>query len=556
MIKKSKIFKYSMIALSMVFTANFIMKASAANSYIPDLNVYQNGSSPKIEIGLEVANPVKYWGNSNNVTPRLTWNGTGGGQSIQTIDGFKAIHSPDTYTNLTGNFYNYPDDKSARNYIDFGRMTSPNGKWFSMSAKVKCTGNTNRFHLFGIDGHCNKGVVFTDNDGRVIKFKEDYNTRYKQDLYVYADNGLVQLNDNRVYILVSSTDDNWGYYYGYYVWHQSAQRFTFSNGWNISDAYLYNNRTTPRYDTFKAGSPVLRLQVGVEVGGLNFGERQIKDDGQWYTITLNAQIQYDTTRYDPNKNGFAPSIEWGSNGDFYVTDVKFGDASRVQVFRDTDNFTNLIYDDYGSEFIDTGLVIKPNTPTITYLDTLENSISLQFNATEKNEQHYYTTRSLNSRGEWSPLSSKKYVTLTSTPSKYHIKLYKNNSLVKDEDTTSNSISYEDVKQGDRITGSIQTIDTNGQWSDPISINYIVKQTLKDYKKDVKQLEDDSNKVAKSYSYDERETIKGKINKTANDLRTNPNLNRHKAVTTIDDEALKENETEFESGRKIVNIYVN
>lgn len=468
---------------------------------------------------------------------------------INDTDGSKIYRIKDTITNKLGNWFGSVD-KTPTNHSQLRANTTNTcnyGDWISITYQAKAMPSVTEARIY--PRGCQKGHPLDTNvwvsGGSKVRYKYTYNMRNKPDkIYIEREDGrpIVGIDDNSAIII--NIGSSMHYNCKWVRYHANGQYLTVweNESWSGADSNYF--------PVWNAGDYV----KGYNEASVGFNARNPINDGQWHTYSNNAQCKtLPESWYDYSTKGIG--IDFSNlvaGGDMYIRRVKFGRASKVEVKRDN---SALVYSGYGSDVTDTGLVVKPETPTLVDMQTLESSINMKLHANTHTEQHSYKARSLGSSGNNPSTWSRAYnVTLTSTPSKYIAKLYKNGTPILDGDMPTDW-TYSDVKRGDKITGQVWTVDTEGQKSEtPLQINYTVKQTLADYKKDVKKLEDDSNKVAKSYSYEERLNIKGKVTKAAEDLMTNLNLRSHKANVTINNR--KENETEFEAGEKLVNIYVN
>ena len=393
--------------------------------------------------------------------------GTGhnGQQSIQTVDGQKVVqvnrNNPsggNKYVRASG------ATDSPWSLCKSGTIYSiPNHGWVSMSYKVKGSGSIDSY----LEGsYYNYGKPFKDLDGNDVTFAETVN--FNNNINEFKVNG--NFRDGEGIQLCMGKTGNVSYAYGYYTYNANRGTFIKNSGSTV---------TSGTKSTFNAGEKVL----AVWNSDVNFIRRDIPNDGQWHTVSSNVYMDVDEADYSYSVKGGRPAVSTSTQDKLQIKDIKFGKASKVEVMRDD---TSLVYSDYGADVIDSDIVVKPNKPTIQHLETLVDKVRFGYSAQNKQEVHNYKARSLGSSGNNPSSWSQNYpVTLNSTVDRYHIKLYKNGSLVKDEDTGT-FFEYTDVRRGDRLTGELYTIDTQNQWAEATSIDYTVGQTAIDLKDDIRQ----------------------------------------------------------------------
>lgn len=552
--KRNQLFYTLLFAGAIGIGGSMFQTANAANSYVPELNIYQQGAFPKIEVGIDMADTDVFYTCNFTDESRIDFLqsvNNYGHQSITSEDyysGGKSLKCYDNKRSKMGNHLWSPmmTDADSSHFVIKDTCRAPNMSLVSVNFKAKSrNSNSTVSAVVGGKEEINYGVVAKDWNNHTVKYRDTIDWRQPPNkVYVYADEGPVVFDVNQAYMLCTSKD--FGYFTNiWYRWSYDEQCFY---SFNLTD--LSRTTDTRRKAKFNAGESLLMY----EHSGIFPPSKEIPGDSQWHTYSCNVRLDKfaeHPDQYDYYNQGVGLEFVESTDGTLYIDDVKFGKASRVQIQRDN---STQVYEGYDSDIVDTGFVVKPNVPDISTLETLDVGFKLGFEATTNQEKHTYKARSCRQESnDWSIWSKEFPVTMISTPSKYHVKLYKNGNLIKDEDTTAKEIIYTDAVRGDKITGEIYTIDTEGQKSSATPINYTVKQTLKDYKADVKQLEDDSNKVKKQYSYEEKKDIKANITKAAEDLRTNPNLNKYKPNTVIN--GLDTDASEFKAGDKLVNIYI-
>ena len=521
-------------------TTPMAVKVNAANNYIPELNVYQQGASPKIEIGVDMPDEdVIFKSDFNTNKPSLLWNGSGT-QSFSTYDGRNVLMMTDSKTNSSGNYYSYPSTESTINFSSFSLMKYPREEWFSVSYEVKALSNNNEVYFFAHGGHRCKGYNTYDIDGKQVYWTNNTNFKNasKGDSFKVklADGSAPNFRDGSTVVLVSSDDEQWGFYYIYFTYNRSTSSFIYDNGPFASDVWE-GDRNKLTYSTFPAGSPVLCLNSYSTES--HFENRNIPADGNWHRISNNSIITcYD---WDTNVNGFRPAFTWSSNNNMYISNVKFGKASKVQVMRDN---STTVYNDYGSEFTDS-YHVTPNNPNVISATTNATDVTFNFKADAKSETHTYKARSLGSSGNKPSAWSKEYpVTLTSTPVGYSVKVDKNANTDPGtaKNNTDGQISVSGYREGDIVYCHIRTVDQNGKWSAPIHYKYTVQQTALDLKEDCNSFAD---KLSVSNTTDIN-SVKSQISA----LRTNTNIPYN--ITKID----KSNATKYVKGKLETTTTVN
>lgn len=514
---------------------------NAANTYIPELNVYQQGSSPKIEVVLDIApEDVIYkidFEDSSNI--RMDFNGRGtGGQSIQSnvkYSGNKAYKLVDTITGETGNYTpmsKYPYTRSLWTIRDKYLLTSD--KWFAVSCKMNVNSATQTTVNYNWDtigdktGHpalkSNGSFDLEHTSKDVIRYANsvDWNSGPPEYINVQDKNN-VNLSETIDYRICTYNGGDNNYGMCNYYWDNTNKRFY------RADSYITNYGNSNIIKTrFNAGDKIYFLR---DVNG-TIGNRVINGNTNgWETFSSSMNVK--NPYYDWENIGANFRNINGTDGVLYIDDIKFGFASQIQLQRNG----AVISTDYDYDIVDSGVVITPNKPSVTKATTNADNVLFNFKADKKTETHKYKARSKsNATGTWSAWSSEFPVTLTSTIKGYSVKVDKSTSTDpgKTQNNTNGSITVKGYKEGDVVYCHVRAVDTNGQWSSPIHYKYIVKQTAVDLKEDVSVY---AKKLSVNNATDIN-SIKAQITK----LRTNNNIPYN--ITKMN----KSNATKYNKGK--------
>lgn len=472
------------ITLSTLTGLGGTLIANAANNYVPELSVKTKDNHPYIEIGIDMPeSDIIYTSDFKTNKPNLRWNGNGT-QSFSTLDGKNVLMMTDSINDYKGNYYSYPDTKSQYNYSDFILMKYPANTWFSVSYEVKTVSSNNVISFQAHGGHSGRGYPQVDNSGNKVYWAETVNMQGKRKGASFKvrtqDGSAPNWNDGQTLTLVSSTDTNWGFYYIYFTYNKNTSSLVYDYGPHPSEVFS-GSRNPLSYSTFNDEDEVLCLNAG-PIHSF-FGSRQIPNDGKWHRVSNNSTLKcFD---YDSNVNGFKPSFIWKSDNNMYLSNMKFGKASKVQIMRDN---KDIIYEDYGSEITDTAITSHPILPSITSADTGAEEVSFKVKAPNTTETHTYKARSLGSDSNTPSSWSKDYsITLGSTVKGYSIVVDKSPNTEPSNTITSltGDISVKGYKRGDVVYCHAKSVDQKNNWSTTTHYKYVVQQTAPDLVEDIK-----------------------------------------------------------------------
>lgn len=544
---KRRLLKYFSLLLASLSLTQCFIKAEAANNYIPELMTSVKNGHPYIDIGVDMADEdvLGTFGFENSSDYTLTYGGslnkTVGNQEIQSeikYSGDKAIHLKDTRTNSQGNLYEVPQGASdAINSIFYtdGVIYPKNGEWLSISYKHRTTADKSTY--LHTKFQCNKQV----NHGAswsTLKYAERIDWRNPpQTIKVYNDE---DVPDGQFQVIATNKPSGKTTYIAYYKYSKINHTISYFNTMHPA----VPKPSSIYCGIFNPGDDVL---IETWPGGSSY--KNVKGTDSWITISNNFQMEQDTDLYDFQKDGANLYAIWGTDGDAYIDDIKYGKASKVRLQRLNDN--KVVYENYGSEFMDTTANSKPSTVTVTSADTLADTVNFQFSAPNSNTTYKYRAMSLGSSGNNpSPWSKEYSVVIPSNIQGYAVVVdkYPNTDPGTTENNSSGSLAIAGYNRGDIIYAHVRAVDQNGNWSEPVHYKYVVKQTLKDYKQDIKDMQ-----VKNNYDYGEEENLKQNLEESALKLRTNQNLKNYTPRVEIENTS---RETEFKEGNKQVKIYLD
>lgn len=504
----------SAVAICAVLAQIHSNEVIAANSYIPEINVYQQGSSPKVEIGIAMANE-DVWHSYSMTSSNWDLNDSAnsyGKQSLTQFDGEAVYKIGDTVTNSEGNWFGDPlrTPTSTSRLSDKTKNTFNYGSWVSITYYARVDAGSSDQHL-GPRAYGrvppNDSYTMLDNSGRKILYSSntDFMSKPSKIYLKTASGDRVNLADEQQCLI------NVGKFgYATFIWYR----------WNQDGQYLYtySGTDTSTYNSNKRKVCYANEEVrGYLEGSVGFASRAPIADSTWHVYSNNVQMnQLPESWYDYSTDGvgldFANHIR---NGNMYIKGVKFGRASKVQVMRDGGT---VVYDGYGSDVTDSGIVVTPSAPTVTGADTKANYVRFNFAAQNKTETHTYRARSQsNSTGEYSNWSGDYNVNLISNIQGYSVVVDKNSNTTPSANinNTNGVIDTSGYREGDVIYCHVRAVDQNGQWSTPIHYRYVVKQTASDLKSDY-------TSVVNALSVDNNSDINS-LSAQLVGLRTNSNI---------------------------------
>lgn len=449
---------------------------------IPQLTAYQNGNGVKLEWAVEMLD--------SNVLTRTSFeageeipnfqaggNPQIGNQSVVSgvaYSGNRSIQLTNTM-NWTGNNWWWPATSADSSIAALSPKRIPNGTYLSITFKARAVGGTTAQVWFANNSpHSNQGITFNDNNGRMVKFGErvDFNNP-PSEFAVYVDGGQVNFEDNHLFTLVTSHGKNHNYGIIFYRWNASKKKFvidpTNSRPWQGTN--LFGEPYTLQNDVFMPGEPVLHLEW-VYIG---FSGRSVPQTGEWVTFSANAYV--DHPRYDFYTNGFGPRIIWKTDGVMNIDDVKFGYATRVQVFKNGSGTP--LYDGYLSDYYDAQATdnAKPNPVTNVTASMANGKPVLTWNASTDNGTTYsYTIRAVNHQGVPTALSQPTTVNVTTGIKGYSIVIDSNPNTVPDNTIETTATSYQlPANINSNYYAHIVAVDNAGNVSNPVHILYEDKQ---------------------------------------------------------------------------------
>lgn len=531
---KIKLRRFVCIMCCAVMSFGFMHKVQAQNDYVPELMITKEDSdNTKINIGVYMSSSdrqvYKDFSSAYNFNIIGGSRNTNGNQTIE--DGKYHLH--DTMTNHEGNAWwsHYGDTCSDISRLYLKDIIYPNnGQWLAISLRVKSVGGT--YTMLGSCTEANK-QTYKGTETLPFTYAEDVDFSKSKPTQVK-----VNIPDN-----IKNTG-KWNVDICTYLGvnkNNRLQESVISGNIDTSNGIMYLNEYWSHNNSLRSS-----FKVGDKVLSYNWcntnKEQIIPNDGQWHTINYNVRLVDDTDLYDFPKDGMRTYFYGATNGDLYIDEVSIGYASKVEVVRDSD-FEHPVYCGYDSEFIDTGVSSKnsPNSPTV-YADTYSYDAEVDYSAPVKNNKHTYVARSLGRNGDnpsnWSSATT---VDFSSIPDKYHLKLYKNDQVIKDEETKDTKQNITGVKRGDILKVYIETIDTLGRKSETSNFEYCVGQTADDLINDIKVYLDNIEMT--------NDTKEKELQQELTLLRTNNN------VPYNVNEVSKEEATKYKEGKITTNCSI-
>lgn len=441
----------------------------------PTLNAYQLGDHVKLEWGVgmqasDVLSQTSY--EPGQEIPNLTYVGTGN-QSVVTVPGGSTgIRLTDTITNRTGNLIDYPLTNNDTSIHRYKGRSVPSGTTLSITFRALAEkGSTNTLFFNAATGWFKKGFELTDNNGKLVKYKTtvDYYSA-PETISVYVDEGTVSFNEGQLAHFVSSKTENYDYGIVSYIWDATNNRFKKMQPGQQPNADTKPNGQyfTPLKETFFSGDSVLTL---LETS-YSFPRRDIPSDGAWHTYSLNTLIS-ENVNYDTLIYGIIPRLFWATNGTVYLDDMKFGFATRAQIFRDGNSIPE--YDGYLSDFEDIEAVdrARPNPVTNASIGVSSRYPTVNWSpASDVGTTYNYTIKSISQTAGNSALSSIVPVTVTSGIKGYSVVIDSDPWTMPDNVIETTETSFKWPSEVNRnVYAHIVAVDNQGNLSSVVHMAY-------------------------------------------------------------------------------------
>ena len=380
-----------------IMIGNIPITSFASTNKTPTLNAYQLGNNAKLEWAIEMDdNDVLY--KTGFEIGEETPSGMGaGGQSIATEDkysGQRSVKIIDTYTN--GNWYQFPDTSGTRSIMTFTRKYFENGTNLSVSFKAKSD--------LG-------GTIMPNGDGgwanEIIYLKPKYVKNAIAGSTVLHLDSMDDIYLGR-HILFDTDKDVIGGYYQVRDIDMDKKTITLNSG--IPRAVSVGENVVTR--TWR--------------GAWSFSSRQVPANNQWTSFSINTQVA-NHADYNVAIRGGTFYIGSSTKGKIYIDDIKFGYATKAELYRDNTK----IYEGFLSDYDDKAATdkVKPNKVESVTLSLKDGNAS--FNIVRPNDngtKYSYQVMSVNHQGQKTP-SIKKDVTITSGVKGYSYVLDKNPNTV-------------------------------------------------------------------------------------------------------------------------------
>lgn len=471
-----------LLSLSIVAgSLQFPQRTSAATVQIPQLNAYQLGNHVKIEWAVDIQ-PSDVLTQTSFESGEEIPNFQGGGNpqtGNQTIvsgsafSGFRSMQLTNTQ-NGTGNAWWWPATSSTSSVSKFSARRIPDNSTLSITYKVRGFGGTNGYVTWSNESPWgNQGIPLTDHSGKTVYYGEtiNWNTTPSEFSAYVSGGGPVNFNDNDLFHIVTSHNKDHNYGLLFYRWNAAKQKFvldpsqtTSSRPWTTSDGF--GNPYTPNVDIFSAGEPVLQ-NYWAYVG---FPGRNIPMDGQWHTVSSNAFMS--DPYYEFYEHGFMPTITWTTDGVLQVDDVKFGYATKVQLYRNG----NMIYQGYLSDYDDTAAIDTAGPNPVSNVNV---SVSNRYpqilwspSSGDNGTTYNYQIMGISPSGS-SPLSNNYPVTVTTGLKGYSVVVDSNPNTVPDNviETTGTSYSWPGQVSSNFYV-HVAAVDNQGNLSSVVHKQYI------------------------------------------------------------------------------------
>lgn len=316
------------------FTSAEAQKLALAHR-IPELYLKEKSGNVELEWAVEILESdtiYKFDFEAGEVIPDFTWkpNKVGdltGGQKIVTNQFYRGLRSvllPRTYDAM-GNNYNNSQTSSNQNIMSYGRLYAPSGTRLSVAFRAKSTSGTNYITAVGDGGFSD--VVYWHPTAKLAKDAKEGD----RSIVVTDING-IELWTN---IEVTSSRSN----------------FPSGNPPNVTKITKNSDGTyTLNLEWGIMSSATKGSRVGYRVWRdvWAFDEEEVTNT-KWRLYNSNTTV-FNNSDYNVQKRGGSFHIRSKNEATVYLDDVRFGYATRVNLYRDG----VLIYDGYNSSFTDEG----------------------------------------------------------------------------------------------------------------------------------------------------------------------------------------------------------
>lgn len=337
-ISSKKIILFLLSFLLFISNVNYVFSSDNSinnNSPPPILRMSQVNNVAKAEWAIEMDEEdvlIETSFENGQERPNLNYNGFDGQQSFTTETantGMTSIKVGKT-TGKNGNYWNPPDVDSDYSLAGFGTKKIPNGTNLSLSFSAKTTKSSN-LNPWGNGGYENK-ITYYDN---IITKPVNIGDR------------TISLNNvNGLTVGSKVTYD--------------VDDMIISIQPNISSIDKENNTITIDYPVTRKINIGERLSRRIWKYAFNFPTRTIQNK-DWELFNANTVVE-DDPYYDVGVRGGTFYITTTSNDITYYDDVKFGYATKAQLFRDGTN----VYEGFLSDYEDKAATDKatPNIPVV------------------------------------------------------------------------------------------------------------------------------------------------------------------------------------------------
>lgn len=448
---------------------------------VPTMNAYQLNDHVKLEWAVDMldSNVITQTSfESGQEIPNFVVGGNSGSGNQSIVNGIaysgsRSIQLTNTITNNSGNAWWFPATYSDMSIGNLLAKRIPNGTNLSITFKARAVGGSTSWVGFSNNSPWSQqGIPFADASGKTLRFGQTMNfANPPSEFSAYVDGGGVpNLADKQLFTFVSShrTDHNWGVIF--YQWNVAKGKFEFVPGqatytWGSGDGF--GNPYTVYNDVFNVGEPILHLEW-IYVG---FNGRNVPTDGSWVTFSSNTYM--DSPHFNFYNQGFIPQIHWRTDSQIQIDDIKFGYATRTQVFKNGSG--TALYDGYLSDYEDTAATdtAKPNAVANVTATESSGKGNISWSASADNGTTYnYTVRSVNQQGVATTLSQNYPVIVKTGIKGYSVVVDQSPTTVPDNVIETTGTSYQTPTN---VNGNyyvhVATVDNAGNVSAPVHISY-------------------------------------------------------------------------------------